>query len=283
MDEKFLIPDIRDGLSFIERSILYTIYKNAKNDFRKSASIVGNTLCDYAPFGDKLIYENIIRMTQNFKINKPLIDGTDNFGTLENPEAKPYRYTECKLSKIGKLMFTDINYNCIDFEDNFDKSKKQPVVLPAGYPALLCNGNEEILGFEESYVKQALIAYIKNPDITISELAKIIGVPIFPDNKLLILNNQDFYEYYETGKFDFKYRYPIKNITEEQEILTFKANNRVIINGEIKTANIKELIQGYVEHRRNVLKRIYIFKNESSPTNEELSKILLNDIDKKIK
>lgn len=123
MDEKFLIPDIRDGLSFIERSILYTIYKNAKNDFRKSASIVGNTLCDYAPFGDKLIYENIIRMTQNFKINKPLIDGTDNFGTLENPEAKPYRYTECKLSKIGKLMFTDINYNCIDFEDNFDKSK----------------------------------------------------------------------------------------------------------------------------------------------------------------
>ena len=214
MDEKFLIPDIRDGLSFIERSILYTIYKNAKNDFRKSASIVGNTLCDYAPFGDKLIYDNIIRMTQNFKINKPLIDGTDNFGTLENPEAKPYRYTECKLSKIGKLMFTDINYNCIDFEDNFDKSKKQPVVLPAGYPALLCNGNEEILGFEKSYVKQALIAYIKNPDITISELAKIIGVPIFPDNKLLILNNQDFYEYYETGKFDFKYRYPIKNITE---------------------------------------------------------------------
>ena len=79
MDEKFLIPDIRDGLSFIERSILYTIYKNAKNDFRKSSGIVGNTLCDYAPFGDKLIYENIIRMTQNFKINKPLIDGTDNF------------------------------------------------------------------------------------------------------------------------------------------------------------------------------------------------------------
>lgn len=239
-------PDLRDGLTFTERSILYVLNHNhhtSSGRYTKSANLIGEILCYYAPYGDSFVYSALTKMVQQFQNNYPLLLGEGNFGSRENPEPAAYRYTECKLSKFGDKMVEDINNNFVLRETTLDEHREVPVYLPSSFPHLLCNGNHEICGHDIKNVKQALLSYLENPKTTTAGLAAILKAPKFSDGRILI--TEDFSEYYETGKMDIQYRY--KN---ENDIHTFKAQNNVLVDNEQRIVNLKEMIAAFVLQRK---------------------------------
>ncbi|MHA1751858.1 MAG: DNA gyrase subunit A [Candidatus Helarchaeota archaeon] len=182
------LPDVRDGLKPVHRRILYAMHEIGMTNFKKSARIVGAVLGQYHPHGDTAIYDAVVRMTQDFSLRYPLIDGQGNFGSIDGDTAAAMRYTEARLSAISKEMLEDIDKDTIDMTPNFDDTLKEPTVLPAKVPNLLINGASGIaVGMATnipphnlSEVINGIIATINNPDITNDELMEYIKGPDFP-------------------------------------------------------------------------------------------------------
>ncbi|MXW92967.1 MAG: DNA gyrase subunit A, partial [Rhodospirillaceae bacterium] len=137
------IPDVRDGLKPVHRRILYAMREGgyaSDRPYRKSALIVGDVMGKYHPHGDQAIYDALVRMAQPFSMRLPLIDGQGNFGSMDSDPPAAMRYTEARLAKAAESLLDDIDRNTVDFQDNYDESRREPVVLPARYPNLLVNG-----------------------------------------------------------------------------------------------------------------------------------------------
>ncbi len=204
------LPDIRDGLKPVQRRTLYDMYElgiRYDKPYRKSARIVGDTMGKYHPHGDSSIYEALVVMSQDFKKGLPLIDGHGNFGSIEGDGAAAMRYTEARLQKITQEAYlADLDKDVVDFVPNFDETEKEPSVLPVRVPNILINGAEGIaVGMATSIpphnfaeVIDGVIAYMKNPFISLDELMTIVKGPDFPTGGI-VTNQSELREIYETG------------------------------------------------------------------------------------
>ena len=204
------IPDVRDGLKPVHRRILYSMGElNLFNDkpYRKSARIVGEVMGKYHPHGDSSVYDALVRLAQDFSIMCPLVDGHGNFGSVDGDSPAAMRYTEARLSKIAGLMLEDIDKNTVDFYPNFDDTLMQPSVLPSKFPNLLVNGADGIaVGMATNIpphnlaeVINGVQTLIKNPDIDIDELIKLIPAPDYPTGGI-IMGRAAVKHAYKTGK-----------------------------------------------------------------------------------
>ena len=204
------LPDLRDGLKPVHRRILYTMYEDGLTPdkaYRKSATTVGDVLGKYHPHGDTSVYDAMVRMAQDFSYRHPLVDGHGNFGSVDGYGAAAYRYTEARLSKISLELLRDINKNTVDFNLNFDQTRREPVVLPSRFPNILVNGTMGIaVGMATNIpphnlgeVIDGCVAYIDNHDITVEGLMQYIKGPDFPTGAS-ILGNSGIRKAYETGK-----------------------------------------------------------------------------------
>lgn len=204
------IPDIRDGLKPVHRRILYTMLEagfTPDKGYVKCAKTVGAVIGNYHPHGDTAVYDAMVRMAQDFSYRHPLIDGHGNFGAIDGSTAAAYRYTESRISKIAMELLRDINKNTVDFEDNFDASRKEPSVLPSRFPNILVNGTMGIaVGMATNIpphnlgeVIDGCVAYIDNHDIDTLGLMQYIKGPDFPTGGS-ILGTSGIKRAYETGK-----------------------------------------------------------------------------------
>lgn len=204
------LPDLRDGLKPVHRRILYSMYESGytpDKPFRKSAKTVGEVMGNYHPHGDTAIYDSLVRMAQPFSYRHTLIDGHGNFGSMDGDGAAAMRYTEARLSKLSMELLRDINKNTVDFDDNFDSTRKEPQVIPSRFPNILVNGTMGIaVGMATNIpphnlgeVIDGCVAYIDNHDITTPELMTYIKGPDFPTGAS-ILGNSGIVKAYETGK-----------------------------------------------------------------------------------
>ena len=217
------LPDVRDGLKPVHRRIIYAMYKGGfdwSKQFRKSARIVGDVIGKYHPHGDQAVYDALVRLTQEFSMSLPLIDGQGNFGSIDGDPPAAMRYTETKLAKIAQYLIDDIEKNTIEFRNNYDETEKEPTVLPSQFPNLLVNGAGGIaVGMATSIpphnlgeIIDATIALIKNKDITISQLMKKVPGPDFPTGGIII-GQDNLKQGYTKGRGSIKIR---GNIEEEE-------------------------------------------------------------------
>ncbi|XYK81068.1 MAG: DNA gyrase subunit A [Labrenzia sp.] len=204
------LPDVRDGLKPVHRRILYSMHENGyewNKPYRKSARVVGDVMGKYHPHGDSAIYDALVRMAQNFSLRLPLIDGQGNFGSVDGDPAAAMRYTECRLEKVAHRLLDDIDKETVDFQENYDNSESEPVVLPAKFPNLLVNGAGGIaVGMATNIpphnlgeVIDASIAIMENPAMTLEELMQIVPGPDFPTGGM-ILGRSGIRSAYETGR-----------------------------------------------------------------------------------
>lgn len=204
------LPDVRDGLKPVHRRILYTLYEEGMTPdkkYQKSANAVGAVMGHYHPHGDSAIYESMVRMAQDFTYRHTLVDGHGNFGSIDGDGAAASRYTEARLAKISMELLRDLNKDTVDFSENYDGQRKEPVVLPSRFPNILVNGNMGIaVGMATnipphnlSEVIDGCVAYIDNPDITVTELMQYIKGPDFPTAGV-ILGNSGIKRAYESGR-----------------------------------------------------------------------------------
>lgn len=226
------LPDLRDGLKPVHRRILYTMYESGYTPdkaYVKSAKTVGAVIGNYHPHGDTAVYDALVRMAQDFSYRYTLIDGHGNFGSIDGYGAAAYRYTEARIAKMSMELLKDINKETVDFEDNFDGSRKEPSILPSRYPNILVNGTMGIaVGMATnipphnlSEVIDGCIAYIDNPEIELLELMNYIKGPDFPTGAL-ILGNSGIKKAYETGKGTI-------TIRAKAEIVENKGKNEIIV------------------------------------------------------
>ena len=204
------LPDVRDGLKPVHRRILYTLYEEGMTPdkkYQKSANAVGAVMGHYHPHGDSAIYESMVRMAQDFTYRHTLVDGHGNFGSIDGDGAAASRYTEARLAKISMELLRDLNKDTVDFSENYDGQRKEPVVLPSRFPNILVNGNMGIaVGMATNNpphnlgeVIDGCVAYIDNPDITVTELMQYIKGPDFPTAGV-ILGNSGIKRAYESGR-----------------------------------------------------------------------------------
>lgn len=204
------LPDVRDGLKPVHRRILYAMHDlgmHSDKAYKKSARIVGEVIGKYHPHGDSAVYDTMVRMAQDFNYRYMLVDGHGNFGSVDGDAAAAMRYTEARMSKISMELLRDINKDTIDYQDNYDGSEREPVVMPARFPNLLVNGTSGIaVGMATNIpphqlgeVIDGVLAVSKDPDITIQELMEIITGPDFPTAGL-ILGRSGIRKAYETGR-----------------------------------------------------------------------------------
>ena len=251
------LPDVRDGLKPVHRRILYGMEGlglDPNKPTRKSARVVGEVMGKFHPHGDSAIYDALVRLAQDFSTRYPLANGQGNFGSIDGDDAAAMRYTEVKMSKIAKEMLRDINKDTVDFMPNFDEEEKEPTVLPSRFPNLLVNGSNGIaVGMATNMAPHnlgdsidACIAYMKNPEISIKELAEIIKGPDFPTGAQ-ILGKAGIKKAYKTGRGKLKLRAVAR-------IEPFKKNRERIIVTEIpyqvNKANLIKKIAEYVKDKK---------------------------------
>ena len=204
------LPDVRDGLKPVHRRILYAMYEdNLTSDrpFKKSDTCVGDVLGRYHPHGDASVYDALVRLAQDFSMRYMLVDGHGNFGSVDGDPAAAYRYTEARLSKISNEMLRDIEKDTVDWDPNFDESRKEPRVLPARFPNLLVNGSSGIaVGMATNIpphnlreVIGACICVLDDPDATLADLMEHIKGPDFP-TKGIIMGRSGIRAAYATGR-----------------------------------------------------------------------------------
>jgi len=204
------LPDVRDGFKPVHRRILYAMYEDGltkDKPFRKCATAVGDVLGRYHPHGDASVYDALVRMAQDFSLRYPLIDGHGNFGSVDGDPAAAYRYTEARMAKIADEMVRDIEKDTIDWDPNFDETRKEPRVLPSRFPNLLVNGSSGIaVGMATnmpphnlSEVIEAAVMQLDNPDVTVSELMGAMKGPDFP-TRGIIMGRGGIRQAYETGR-----------------------------------------------------------------------------------
>ena len=251
------LPDVRDGLKPVHRRILYGMQQlglDPNKPTRKSARVVGDVMGKFHPHGDSAIYDALVRLAQDFSTRYPLAQGQGNFGSIDGDAAAAMRYTEVRMSKIAKEMLRDINKDTVDFVPNFDGEEMEPAVLPSRFPNLLVNGSNGIaVGMATNMAPHnlgeaidACIAYMKDPEIEIDDLLKIIPGPDFPTGAH-ILGKSGIRDAYMTGRGKIKQRAVAR-------IEPFKKNRERIIITEIpyqvNKARLIEKIANLVKEKR---------------------------------
>ena len=191
------LPDVRDGLKPVHRRVLFGMHESGmqpNRPYKKCATVVGYVMGSYHPHGDQSIYDTLVRMAQPFSLRYPLADGQGNFGSVDDDPPAAMRYTECRLARLATEMLRDIDADTVDFQPNYDESKREPVVLPARFPNLLVNGSSGIaVGMATnmpphniSEVIDAVVATIDEPDIDVERLSRHVKGPDFPTGAIIV-------------------------------------------------------------------------------------------------
>lgn len=249
------LPDVRDGLKPVHRRIIYTMHEDgltADKPFRKCATTVGSVLGRYHPHGDASVYDALVRLAQNFSMRYKLVDGHGNFGSIDGDPPAAYRYTEARMSKMAQYMVTDIGKDTIDFDSNFDDTRKEPKVLPSRYPNLLVNGSSGIaVGMATNIpphnlgeVCDAIDAVIDNPDIGLDELMNYIKGPDFPTGGI-IMGRSGIRSAYATGRGKITLR--AKADIEEDS----KGRQSIVVTEIPYMINKSRIIQGIADLVKN--------------------------------
>jgi DNA gyrase subunit A len=204
------LPDVRDGLKPVHRRVLYGMHEaglQPNRPYKKSAATVGDVMGKYHPHGDSAIYDTLVRMAQPFSLRYPLVDGQGNFGSIDDDPAAAMRYTEARLSRMATEMLRDIDANTVDFEPNYDESRRQPTVLPSRFPNLLVNGSTGIaVGMATNMpphqlgeIVDAIVAMIDKSDIDVEGLMQYVKGPDFPTGAYIV-GRSGIRDAYRTGR-----------------------------------------------------------------------------------
>ncbi|MFZ5914830.1 MAG: DNA gyrase subunit A [Pseudomonadota bacterium] len=265
------LPDARDGLKPVHRRILYSMNENKydwNRPYRKSARVVGDVIGKYHPHGDQSIYDALVRMAQEFSMRLPLVDGQGNFGSVDGDPPAAMRYTEVRMARAAHTLLDDLDKDTVDFRPNYDGSEKEPVVLPARFPNLLVNGASGIaVGMATNIpphnlgeVIDGCLAYIENPDISITELIKIIPGPDFPTAGL-IMGQGGIRSAYETGRGAvlMRGRTHVEQLRKDREALIITE-----LPYQVNKANLIERIAELVREKR--IEGISELRDESDRT-----------------
>ena len=249
------LPDVRDGLKPVHRRILYAMYEdNLTSDkpFKKSATCVGDVLGRYHPHGDASVYDAMVRLAQDFSMRYMLVDGHGNFGSVDGDPPAAYRYTEARLSKIANEMLRDIDKDTVDWDPNFDESRREPRVLPCRFPNLLVNGSSGIaVGMVTNIpphnlteVINACVCVLENPDATLADLMQHVTGPDFP-TKGIIVGRSGIRAAYATGRGRIVVRARTETETWGHDRV------RVIVTELPYQVNKRQLIQNISEQVRD--------------------------------
>ena len=252
------LPDVRDGLKPVHRRILYAMYEDnltADKPFKKSATCVGDVLGRYHPHGDASVYDALVRLAQDFSMRYMLVDGHGNFGSVDGDPPAAYRYTEARLSKISNEMLRDLEKDIVDWDPNFDESRKEPRVLPSRFPNLLVNGSSGIaVGMATNIPPHnlteainACLCVLDNPEATLADLMEHLPGPDFP-TRGLILGRAGIRAAYATGRG----RVTMRARTELEEFgqnrqriivteIPYQVNKRMLIKNMADQVNEKRL------------------------------------------
>ena len=252
------LPDVRDGLKPVHRRILYTIHEDGltyDKAFRKSVTTVGDVLGRYHPHGDASVYDALVRLAQSFSMRYPLIDGHGNFGTVDGDPPAAYRYTEARMAKMANEMLRDIEKDTVDWDPNFDETRKEPRVLPARFPNLLVNGSSGIaVGMATNIpphnlteVINACICVLDNPEATLYDLMQHVTGPDFP-TKGIIMGRSGIRAAYATGrgKIILRARTEFEELPQNRTRiivteLPYQVNKRMLIKNMADQVNDKRL------------------------------------------
>ena len=278
------LPDVRDGLKPVHRRILYAMYEDnltADKPFKKSATCVGDVLGRYHPHGDASVYDALVRLAQDFSMRYMLVDGHGNFGSVDGDPPAAYRYTEARLSKISNEMLRDLEKETVDWDPNFDETRKEPRVLPSRFPNLLVNGSSGIaVGMATNIpphnlteVINACLCVLDNPEATLFDLMEHITGPDFP-TKGLILGRAGIRSAYATGKgrITMRARTELEEFGQNRQriIVTeipYQVNKRMLIKNMADQVNEKRL-EGISDIRdesdRNGMRIVIELKREAN-------------------
>ncbi len=263
------LPDVRDGLKPVHRRILYAMYEdNLTSDkpFKKSATCVGDVLGRYHPHGDASVYDAMVRLAQDFSMRYMLVDGHGNFGSVDGDPPAAYRYTEARLSKISNEMLRDIDKETVDWDPNFDESRKEPRVLPSRFPNLLVNGSSGIaVGMATNIpphnlteVINACVCVLDNPEATLPDLMQHIKGPDFP-TKGIIMGRSGIRQAYATGRG----KVVVRARTDFEEFGR-DHRTRIIVNELPYQVNKRQLIKNIADQvREKRLEGISDLRDES--------------------
>ena len=279
------LPDVRDGLKPVHRRILYAMYEdNLTSDkpFKKSATCVGDVLGRYHPHGDASVYDALVRLAQDFSMRYTLVDGHGNFGSVDGDPPAAYRYTEARLSKISNEMLRDIEKDTVDWDPNFDESRKEPRVLPCRFPNLLVNGSSGIaVGMATNIpphnlreVIGACICVLDDPNATLSDLMEHVKGPDFP-TKGIIMGRSGIRAAYATGRG----RLMVRARHEFEEFgngririifteLPYQVNKRMLIKtiaDQVEDKRIEGISDIRDESDRNGMRMVIELKRDANP------------------
>ena len=279
------LPDVRDGLKPVHRRILYGMYEDGltvDKPFRKCATAVGDVLGRYHPHGDASVYDALVRLAQDFSLRHPLIDGHGNFGSVDGDPPAAYRYTEARLSKISEEMLRDIEKETVDWDPNFDESRKEPRVLPSRFPNLLVNGSSGIaVGMatnipphNQREVIDACICILDDPEATLADLMEHIKGPDFP-TRGIIMGRSGIRAAYATGRG----KIVVRARTEFEEFnhdrtriiiteLPYQVNKRQLIAAiadQVKEKRLEGISDLRDETDRNGMRVVVELKKDANP------------------
>ena len=279
------LPDVRDGLKPVHRRILYAMYEDnltADKPFKKSATCVGDVLGRYHPHGDASVYDAMVRMAQDFSMRYPLVDGHGNFGSVDGDPPAAYRYTEARMSKLSNEMLRDIEKDTVDWDPNFDESRKEPRVLPARFPNLLVNGSAGIaVGMATNIpphnlreVIDACVCILDNPEAELADLMESVKGPDFP-TKGIIMGRSGIRAAYATGrgKITVRARAEFEEYGQNRERiivteLPYQVNKRQLIAAMAEQVREKRL-EGISDIRdetdRNGMRIVIELKKDANP------------------
>ena len=279
------LPDVRDGLKPVHRRILYAMYEdNLTSDkpFKKSATCVGDVLGRYHPHGDASVYDALVRLAQDFSMRYMLVDGHGNFGSVDGDPPAAYRYTEARLSKISNEMLRDIEKDTVDWDPNFDESRKEPRVLPCRFPNLLVNGSSGIaVGMATNIpphnlrdVIGACICVLDDPDATLSDLMEHVKGPDFP-TKGIIMGRSGIRAAYATGRGRLmvraRHEFEELNNGRTRIIITelpYQVNKRMLIKAiadQVEDKRLEGISDIRDESDRNGMRIVIELKRDANP------------------
>ncbi len=279
------LPDVRDGLKPVHRRILYAMYEdNLTSDkpFKKSATCVGDVLGRYHPHGDASVYDALVRLAQDFSLRHPLIDGHGNFGSVDGDPPAAYRYTEARLSKLSNEMLRDIEKDTVNWDPNFDESRKEPRVLPSRFPNLLVNGSSGIaVGMATNIpphnlreVIGACICVLDNPEATLSDLMAHVKGPDFPTSGI-IMGRSGIRAAYATGrgKIVVRARHEFEEFGHDRiriiiTELPYQVNKRMLIKNmadQVEDKRLEGISDIRDESDRNGMRIVIELKRDANP------------------
>ena len=279
------LPDVRDGLKPVHRRILYTMYEDgltSDKKHKKSATTVGAVLGSYHPHGDSSVYDAMVRLAQDFSMRYTLVDGQGNFGDIDGNPAAAYRYTEARLSKLSNQMLRDIEKDTVNWDPNFDESKKEPRVLPSRFPNLLVNGSNGIaVGMATNIpphnlteVINACVAVLDDPEVTVTDLLEHISGPDFPTGGI-IMGRSGIRAAYATGrgKVVVRSRTNFETFASDRtriivDQLPYQVNKSLLLKSiadQVKEKRIEGISDLRDESDRNGMRIVIELKKDANP------------------